>query len=143
MTRNQKKFNSHLSHVRIAVEHSFGILKERFQSLKELRTRVTGKRTLRFINLWIRSCFILHNILIGDLRDEQFLEGEDMQALQAEWHRQSEEHCLSLEELRREISRTVAMPRNSAGRPVYRAAMLEEAVMRGWSLAYGDDDEGL
>lgn len=72
MTHDQNKFNYQISHVRIAVEHAIGILKERFQSLKELRQRVRGQDSMRIMNLWVRACFILHNILIGDLHDEEF-----------------------------------------------------------------------
>lgn len=36
-TKEDVTFNNHISRLRVRIEHAFGILKERFQSLKELR----------------------------------------------------------------------------------------------------------
>ncbi|KAG2061612.1 hypothetical protein BDR06DRAFT_966527 [Suillus hirtellus] len=48
---NKKTFNYHLS-------------KGRFQSLRELRFSVQGKKDLDYSNMWICSCLILHNFIV-------------------------------------------------------------------------------
>lgn len=133
MTDEQNKFNYQISHVRIAVEHAIGILKERFQSLKELRLRIRGKDSMKYTNLWIRACFVLHNILVADFHDEDFLRGEDLQALEVQWRQQAQQQ----EPLPRSRQSTlVAGVGQPAEYPVYRSALLEDAVTRKWKPAY-------
>ncbi|KAG2335707.1 hypothetical protein BDR05DRAFT_1006542 [Suillus weaverae] len=62
--RDQKTFNYHLSKVRVRSEHFFGSIKGRFQSLRELRFPIQGKKELDYSNMWIRCCLILHNSII-------------------------------------------------------------------------------
>jgi len=59
-----RHFNYHLSRLRVRSEHTFGLLKGRFQSLKEIRIKITDQDGHRWAMVWILSCLILHNIII-------------------------------------------------------------------------------
>jgi len=45
-------------------EHAIGILKGRFQSLKELRIQISSHQKHEYAKLWIICCLILHNLII-------------------------------------------------------------------------------
>ncbi|KZT64952.1 hypothetical protein DAEQUDRAFT_658196, partial [Daedalea quercina L-15889] len=64
LTREQRQFNYYLSKIRVAVEHAFGLLKARWQSLRELRIHITDEVKLAYATMWIRCCLILHNLVI-------------------------------------------------------------------------------
>lgn len=70
LDREQKRFNYRLSSIRIRAEHTMGLLKGRFQSLRELRIQVRDKEKHEWAVTWIRCCIILHNMIIS-------IEGED------------------------------------------------------------------
>lgn len=58
--------------MRIKIEHAFGILKERFCSLKSLPIKydkVTGKYDQQRTNDWIRTCVIVNNFLMDRNND--------------------------------------------------------------------------
>lgn len=57
-------FNKHISSKCMAVEHTIGILKGRFQSLCGLRLNVDKQQGHRNVCEWIKSCCVLHNFLI-------------------------------------------------------------------------------
>ena len=57
-------FNNELATLRIIVEHCIGLLKGRFQSLKELRLRILEKADLVKCCEHIIACVVLHNMLI-------------------------------------------------------------------------------
>lgn len=59
-------FNLRHSKYRVRVEHCFGLLKERFCSLKQLRMRLADKKSHKLCCDWFLICCILHNILIDD-----------------------------------------------------------------------------
>jgi hypothetical protein len=40
------------------------MLKNRFQSLKELRFQISSQKMHHFVILWITCCLILHNLII-------------------------------------------------------------------------------
>nr|XP_024217992.1 protein ALP1-like [Halyomorpha halys] len=63
LTERQKKFNAHFSKYRVRVEHTLGIIKEKFNSLKELKIRISNKESIKFACAWFSVCCILHNIL--------------------------------------------------------------------------------
>jgi hypothetical protein len=50
--------------VRIRSEHTIGLLKGTFQSLKELRFQISDKKKHLELILWVRCCIILHNLII-------------------------------------------------------------------------------
>ncbi len=62
------KFNKQLSHICIKIEHTFGILKRRWENLTRLRWILTSEKKYEFACIWITACDVLHNILI-DLYD--------------------------------------------------------------------------
>lgn len=64
-------FNKLHSKYRVRIEHCFGILKERFGSLKELRMRLIDARSSVHACNWIRACCILHNFIIDCKEDIQ------------------------------------------------------------------------
>ncbi|KAK6178695.1 hypothetical protein SNE40_011219 [Patella caerulea] len=59
LTRDQKNYNFKLSSTRMKTEHSFGILKGRFRTLKYIDMGDMEK-----LNAFISSCFVLHNITL-------------------------------------------------------------------------------
>ena len=61
-----RRFNQQLSSVRIDIEHAFGILKGRWQSLCGLRLRLKNQERYDFALSWIYVCVLLHNILIRE-----------------------------------------------------------------------------
>ncbi|KAI9611499.1 hypothetical protein H4Q26_008452 [Puccinia striiformis f. sp. tritici PST-130] len=63
---NVKRFNHHLSSIRVCNEHCIGILKGRFQSLRGLRKDLSSAATMEKITHWISTCVILHNFLLSD-----------------------------------------------------------------------------
>ncbi|KAG2051184.1 hypothetical protein BDR06DRAFT_854299, partial [Suillus hirtellus] len=64
LTSDQKAFNTALSRVRVRVEHAFAALKNRFQSLREIRLPLQHDRHLAYISYWVQCCLILHNMVI-------------------------------------------------------------------------------
>ena len=62
LTDDQHDINRHLSGVRVVVENCIGLLKNRFQSLKGLRLRVSNKKDLIRVNYWI---IVSSSILFG------------------------------------------------------------------------------
>ncbi|XP_017473576.1 PREDICTED: putative nuclease HARBI1 [Rhagoletis zephyria] len=65
LTNANKLFNIKLSSGRIAIEHSFGILKQRFRQLYHCKLRGMKK-----ICHFVRDCCVLHNI--ADEEDLEF-----------------------------------------------------------------------
>jgi hypothetical protein len=60
------EFNLRLSRARVCVEHTLGILKNRFMCLKGIPIQVKKLDDFRRINEWIKACCILHNVIILD-----------------------------------------------------------------------------
>ena len=61
--RSNAEFNFRLAKSRVRNEHTIGILKSRFASLKELRLHLYQKSHMLPYIKWIYSCMILHNML--------------------------------------------------------------------------------
>lgn len=59
-----KSFNFHLSSTRVRVEHTIGILKCRFQSLRGLRILIRNKKDHARAVFWFQACVVLHNLLV-------------------------------------------------------------------------------
>jgi len=64
-----EEFNTCVAHARVVNEHTIGVLKNRWSSLKELRTQLNGDENLDSILRWITACITLHNLMI-DFADE-------------------------------------------------------------------------
>jgi hypothetical protein len=62
---HNKVFNKLFSSGREVIEHVNGILKNRFSSLRELRTQIKAKEDFKRVNEWISVCLISHNILLS------------------------------------------------------------------------------
>ena len=58
-----RAFNLCHSRARIVIEHTNGILKGRFQSLKSLRLRIKNKVNHAWVVYWVKACCVLHNLL--------------------------------------------------------------------------------
>ena len=59
------------------MEHTIGLLKGTFQSLKEIRVQLVNIKWHKIIIMWARVCIILHNLIIrieGDNFDEAWRE---------------------------------------------------------------------
>ena len=77
LTDEQRVFNKKFSRYRVRVEHCFGTLKERFNSLKELRVRIKDKESVGYCCAWFIVCAVLTNILkLSDVEEEPFEAGE-------------------------------------------------------------------
>ncbi|XP_039948356.1 protein ANTAGONIST OF LIKE HETEROCHROMATIN PROTEIN 1-like [Bactrocera tryoni] len=57
--------NAYFSKYRVRIENCFGLLKEKFGSLKELKFRMLSTSNKKECNDWIMACCILHNMLIS------------------------------------------------------------------------------
>lgn len=70
------EFNLYVAQARVRNEHTIGILKSRFGSLREMRLRLDSKEDMEPYIDWIRCCVLLHNMLaqLGDAWDEEFAE---------------------------------------------------------------------
>ena len=73
MLANRRKFNKKVANIRVRVEHCIGILKARFQSLKSLRLKIKNKKDLHRCIYWIRVCCVLHNFLLLDPVEEEWM----------------------------------------------------------------------
>jgi hypothetical protein len=75
------KFNEYFSRARVVVEHTMGLLKSRFESLRGLRVRLRKKEDLKSANDWVVAVLALHNFLlqINDSWDDQLLEDSEEQ----------------------------------------------------------------
>ena len=73
--RENRRFNRHLSSIRVRFEHTIGQLKDRFQSLCGMPTLISGKETHTLVVLWICSCVVLHNLLLQDGYDSTWENG--------------------------------------------------------------------
>lgn len=80
LENDKKRFNKHFSGLRIRIEHTIGILKERWASLQGLPHSLTARaEDKKWILLWIGSCVILHNVLMqrSDTWEEETLDEDD------------------------------------------------------------------
>ena len=73
--RQNKEFNRRLSSIRIDIEHSFGSLKSRWQSLRDMRIRIVDEKSYEYAVKWITACVVLHNFLLS-LDDPEWEEEE-------------------------------------------------------------------
>ncbi|KAE8243770.1 hypothetical protein A4X06_0g6112 [Tilletia controversa] len=59
-------FNQYASPRRVAVEHAFGLLKLRWQSLRALPIILKAALEEQRAACWIRACVVLHNVLVDE-----------------------------------------------------------------------------
>ena len=89
MPREYKKFNDLLSRPRVKSEHCIGVLKARFQQLKNLRNLINSKAAMKEVIDTVTAAVILHNLLIAhpcpeEWIDEEFLDLDDDDELNKE-----------------------------------------------------------
>ncbi|KAF0740516.1 hypothetical protein Ae201684P_016295 [Aphanomyces euteiches] len=71
-------FNERISSLRICVEHCIGILKGRFQCLKEVRVRVNAERdTVKRCVRLVEACIVIHIYCIDDDIPEDWIDRGD------------------------------------------------------------------
>lgn len=70
--KERADFNKTFSSYRIRIEHCFGLMKERFNSLKELKIQIKDATSVKHACDWILVCAILHNILLCNNEVEYF-----------------------------------------------------------------------
>ena len=63
MQPDNRRFNYHLSKVRVRSEHAVGFLKGRFASLSGLRIQIRDADSHIAALSWIRACIILHTLI--------------------------------------------------------------------------------
>ncbi|OBZ81065.1 hypothetical protein A0J61_10886 [Choanephora cucurbitarum] len=63
------RFNKKHSRLRVKVEHCIGLLKTRWMSLRVIRRVIKNETDAAYLCLWIRTCVVLHNLLIGESDD--------------------------------------------------------------------------
>lgn len=74
---DNERFNNHVSMIRIRSEHAIGYLKGRFQSLKELRIRITDKKSHKFATYWVAACIAVHNFALRCEAEERVIAGDE------------------------------------------------------------------
>lgn len=88
----EKRFNDSITSTRVSIDHTFGMLKTRFQSLSGLRTRIGGDKDFRRTMLWVDTCVILHNWLRGRSEEDDFWTvWEDPKTFEAKWKEEADE----------------------------------------------------
>lgn len=66
--------NTCLVHARVVNEHTIGVLKSRWSSLREIRIQIRKKEDVDRILRWVAVCVVLHNILMrlgGEWPDDE------------------------------------------------------------------------
>ena len=87
--QDRQRFNIELSRRRVAVEHTLGMLKNRFMSLRGLRYLIKDRRNFAQTLYHIRACVIIHNMTLG-MPSDTFWEGTDMVNQRREWESETE-----------------------------------------------------
>lgn len=73
LSNAQKNYNKKLSHCRVLIEHTIGLLKQRFRQLYHLKSK-----NIEFICHFIRACCVLHNICNeNDILEDATVEEND------------------------------------------------------------------
>lgn len=59
----QLRFNTLHGRARVIIEHAFGMLKLKFQSLQNLPVKITCRGDIAKASSWIMACMVLHNFV--------------------------------------------------------------------------------
>ena len=84
LSANKEHFNTIISRPRVSSEHTIGILKARFCSLREIRLKMTEEpESFKKVLKYVIVCIIIHNLLMGwtesDFEFEENTENTEMQ----------------------------------------------------------------
>jgi len=74
LSKECKYFNTKLQKVQIKCEHCIGLIKARFEHVRELRQVISSKHDLAVLLQMIMCACILHNLLIDHVIPEDWLE---------------------------------------------------------------------
>ena len=87
LPKEHELFNTLLAKARIKVEHCIGLLKNRFQCLRGLRTVIKDEESMRRIIDRVSVCITLHNLLVGSSYPQEWEHGheEDLIAEEIEY----------------------------------------------------------
>lgn len=83
----EEYFNNWLSRGRVKIEHCFGILKGKWQSLQSIRLLINNAKEYKYCTNWIVACMVLHNLTIDDWEADEWLVPEQTDAEDAFWTR--------------------------------------------------------
>jgi len=72
------EFDGHLASVRVKSDHCIGMLKGRFPSLRGLQVQLLSNHDHMQVNLWVRACAVLHNLLLEDYYDPNWTDVNDL-----------------------------------------------------------------
>lgn len=89
LSAEQTMFNEHVAKVRVKIEHAFGVLKQRWTMLSNMRLSLRDQSDLEYAYGLIQAAVILHNLFIDTSNyywdKEEFEEAQkEARALQAE-----------------------------------------------------------
>lgn len=76
LSAEETQFNFQLSNIHVQIEHCISILKGCFQSLKGLHLAIREEKDIKQMVYWILACCILHNLILQDVLDSEWLEYE-------------------------------------------------------------------
>ena len=74
---NKTAFNTLLAKPRVKSEHCIGVLKGRFPFMRHIRLRLRGKSDMKRIIKHVRCAVVLHNFLIEDDIEDDWIESEE------------------------------------------------------------------
>uniref|UniRef100_A0A336MPN4 CSON003378 protein n=1 Tax=Culicoides sonorensis TaxID=179676 RepID=A0A336MPN4_CULSO len=83
-TAARNNYNRMLGKYRVRVENCIGLLKERFNSLKELKLNIIDDASLKLVNEWVFVCVIIHNIVNNQNNIEDRIEFEQIETFSEE-----------------------------------------------------------
>lgn len=81
---DELRFNQIHGSARVKVEHSFGMLKLKFQSLKSLPIRIDKRSDIQKASQWIVACVVLHNYLRENAQGDPVVEDRVREEAQRE-----------------------------------------------------------
>ncbi|MBW0590327.1 hypothetical protein O181_130042 [Austropuccinia psidii MF-1] len=62
-SEDNQKFNLCLARSRVRIEHSIGVLKGQWSSLREMRNQMCNVQEVQLFVQWVVTCVIFHNLL--------------------------------------------------------------------------------
>lgn len=64
LSAEETEFNDHVAHIRVIIEHAFGILKQRWMMLNDMHILLKDQFDLSFAYAIIRAAVVLHNLFV-------------------------------------------------------------------------------
>ena len=76
MAAKHEFFNTHVGRGRVAIEHTIGMIKAKYQNLKGLRVNLSSPTALKKCIKLVESCVVLHNLCIGNAAEDVQEDGQ-------------------------------------------------------------------